>query len=356
MSAPINAHQCTGAGDHIPWYSKASLLHAKRNNAIVIAPDYPLGPEGNYEDIANSLQDFLIWYKNDGFFKTTEEPYDNWTTWLAKESGTKRIDIDKDPVFIEGESAGGNAAVTAMFLNAHNVTGPKLPIKVVLLRYPMLKHYTRSFEVKGQKVDTLNYMGEHVTKAMTISRQKDFEREIFLLEKHGLVPTRSKGFAPQWMAPAFILSTTQRWKPMFQRVHGPYSDTITNANDDLDSSIDWPASPPSEQGSWDALERLHHSVDTVSHANLPVVVMYHGNADANCPISDTREFQRLLVEKYPDVYDSERAYLYEVAEFLGVDGKKVTDVGHAFDYVIEEKDEGWLGEIFGRVDGAWLEG
>jgi acetyl esterase/lipase len=290
----------------------------------------------------------LIWYKSDGFFRTDSRPYDNWTAWLADQTKTRPINPATNPIFVHGESAGGHAVVTSMFLNAEKSVGLDLPIKIALLRYPMVKHYTRLFPATG----TLTYMGKSVTHAETIARRRAFEREIWLLEKYGLVPARSKGFAPQWMSCAFVLATTGRWKTMFQRSHGPYTQALIEGNADLGAEIAWPAVGSENEGSWDCVERAKGSMDKVGHGKLPRVVMYHGTGDGNCPVGDTRELRDVLIEKYPGRYNEETAFLEERETLQGKEGP----VDHAFDYNLEVGNEKWLKEIFEKVDEAWLKG
>lgn len=140
-------NQCTGAADFHLWYSKTAIDQAKARRAIIIAPNYLLTSEANDKDIVKTISDFLYLYKEDGCF---EPGHKRWTQWLYSQNSRKDFTIDKDRVYVEGESAGGQAAVTAMWPNAVK-GGTDLPIKVALLRYPMITHYKRDWEKTTEK-------------------------------------------------------------------------------------------------------------------------------------------------------------------------------------------------------------
>jgi hypothetical protein len=99
----------------------------------------------------------------------------------------------------------------------------------------MLRHYKSGF---GDKEEA-DYVGVPVKKQATEAQELKLEEEIWLLEKYGLVPSRSKSYAPKDMAGAFLLSRTQRWQNMFQRRHGPYEGDKPSL-DDSTSQIKWP--------------------------------------------------------------------------------------------------------------------
>jgi len=167
--------QCTGAADFIPWYSKTAVQRTKQKNAIIIAPNYPLGPEGNYVNIYQAIYDFLRWYKEDGYFKIqTDDKITSWQNWLYGEVAKKggKLAIAKDQIYIEGESAGAHAAVTAMWLNAAKDGGMKIPIQAALLRFPMIAHYERE---AGEKVP---YMGQEWPKVDIEERAEEVAKEI----------------------------------------------------------------------------------------------------------------------------------------------------------------------------------
>lgn len=320
------------------------MAHAKRNKAIIIAPDYPLGPEGTYQDINDALRDFLLWYKQDLFLETPKQPFQKWTDWISKVANIGRIDPSSSPIFIEGESAGGHAAVTTAFLNAAKTDGVKLPIRVALLRYPMIAHYTRTY------TEGADFMRNVTNLQDTKAQESLVEKEIQLLEKHGLVPTRVKGYAPDKMAGAFLLSMMGRWTAMFKRAH----DLDVGAVEEL---IVWPTNKNVEH-TWDCIERAEASVEDVDHSVLPVMLMYHGRNDVNCPIDDTLKFVNALKTKYPTRYNAETVQLQAVLTLSGQEkpeGQRnaVTSVGHGFDYDIREEHETFLKEIYAKVDEQW---
>jgi acetyl esterase/lipase len=339
----IEKQQITGASDHIPWYSQSLLKHAYRRKAITIAPDYPLGPEANYHDIYNAVRDFLNFYTKDGCFVPGET---RWTEWLKKEIG-KQIVIDKEDILIDGESAGGHVAVTAIFMNASRDQGFGLRIKAAMLRYPMIKHYTRLMP------NEFSFMGEVFTEEDMYGYAKQLKDEIEKLEtleigsKIGFVRMRSKGCAPQYMWAAPLLSLTGEWKGLFQRVHGK---THTQQRNEL-----W---------SWDCVERVSELHSQVTHGLLPAIIMHHGVDDANCPFKDTEEFKNRLHELYASRYPSlkseddkdtdERVHLIPVRELTeqdGVKGKHSAQVGHGYDYW--QENESFQITCFKLVDKYW---
>jgi acetyl esterase/lipase len=302
-------------------------------------------PESASADITSSLRDFLLFYANDLFFRTTTQPFDNWTSWLSHTANIPRINPRQSPIFIEGESAGGHAAIITAFINAEK-GGKGLPVKVALLRFPMVAHYTRTFG------PNMKYMSHEVSKKEAETQVRKLEEEIAKLENYGLVPTRVKGYAPDKMAGAFLLSTMGRWKSVFQRVHGPYTHDIVKAGD-----IEWPVNGDVEQ-TWDCIERAEGSVGKVDHAKLPPMVIYHGDKDGNCPIEDTERFVGVLKAKYPARYNDNTAYLKKVTYLSGKEkpvGSQtpVTEVNHAFDYQILEEYEPWLKDVYDKVDAHW---
>jgi acetyl esterase/lipase len=306
----------------------------------VIAPDYPLGPEGNYKDIVDSIRDFLLWYKHDLFFKTPEQNFVSWTEWIKEVANIARIESTKTSIYVTGESAGGHAAMTALFLNADNDLDIKLHINVALLRYPMLKHYSRS--------SMPPYMGVDVTKEGVMTQVRMVEEEILLLERYGLVPSRTQSPAPTAMAFAYLLSTSQRWTPVFQRKHGPYDDKNSTPPGATQYPFGWPTDRDAEEN-WDCLERAEKSVNKVAHNALPPVLMYQGQADSACPIENTRDFRDLLTKHYPGQYHDGTAHLEEVTF---VDGR-VTDVNHGFDYILQEAHNPWLAKTHEEVNKYW---
>lgn len=317
----------------------------------MIAPNYPLGPDANYKDILDSFRDFLHWYSRDGLVSTKAGVSAPWTHWLNETAGIPPIQISKTPILLDGESGGGIAAIDVLFLNAYKSGGPKLPIQAALLRYPGVKHYTRSFPASGELI----YMGKLVKEAETRKHEQALEREQWLLEKHGLAVTCSEGFSPMRMSAAFLLSTTGRWKLMFQREHGPYTAAQLKSMRPLESNIAWPTSHQHEDN-WDCIERALNSTNLIDPTKLPNIYIFHGNNDTNCPYEDTEDFQQLLIKNYPTRYNKDTVFLKKVGWLSGAhtkDKKEIKDVGHGFDYTLTEKEEPFLKDIWEKIGGVW---
>ncbi|KAI4672380.1 uncharacterized protein J4E78_000881 [Alternaria triticimaculans] len=347
---------CTGAADFIPWYSQIAVQRAKQKNAIIIAPNYPLGPEGNYVDIYRAIYDFLRWYKEDGYFKKvwddTEDKTKSWQEWLCREVANKggKLAIDKDQVYVEGESAGAHAAVTAMWLNAAKDGGLKIPIQAALLRFPMIAHYERE---AGEKVP---YMGADRSKVEIKERAERVAEEILRLERMGVVPTCTGRPPPRGMVFAVLLSVSKKWKPFFQRQHGdPTLDKTLNL--DEEGNID--------ETLMDGIERAEICANRVDHELLPPIYIYHGHNDTNCPIKNTEKFVATL--RKPELYgdrfkDTETLCLDVVWELnkkpkfdqaKGMHYVQDTDVGHGFDYDLDENQEPFLKNAYDWVSRHW---
>lgn len=298
-------------------------------------------------DICSAVRDFLRWYKEDGYFKRNDSDADmHWTGWLLAEIGLKDVEIDTGTVYVEGESAGAAVAVTALWENAHKLTGTNLPIKAALLRYPMIKHYKRDFPPNDAP---LVYMGKEITHAQVEKQAGAVHDEIMKLEGAGMLPMRMKGYAPEYMAAAFLLSTTKMWQPLFKR---PFADL---------GHFDH--GPPTKDVC-DSLERADLLSEHVHHDSLPPILMYHGYDDENCPLRNTMKFRDMLVQRYPSRYvDGQTVLLWEVTELNGrrvlndrseIERLHSEQVGHGFDYDLEMEREPFLKEVYGQIQHFWL--
>jgi acetyl esterase/lipase len=286
------------------------------------------------------LRDFLRFYREDGCFVDNE---DSWTNWLGKKIG-QNVTIDKDNIFIEGESAGGHAAVTTMFLNAVKTAQP-LHIKAVFLRYPMLKHYKRKWPEAG----SVEFMGQNFSQAEIQDYEKELKAEVLALEtlksneQTGFVRTRTKGYAPEYMWAAPLLSLTGEWQWMFQRDHG------LGKEQTIDESLPW---------NLDCLERAEKMHDKVNHACLPPTIMHHAYDDTNCPYPDTQKFKELFHQYYPTAYPQgdEKVLLIGVGQLMShprvLEGTmSESTVGHGYDYW--QDDEAFQLESYKRVENYW---
>ena len=295
-----------------------------------------------------SISDFLNWYKEDGCF---EPNYKEWTKWLIDQNPRKTFTIDKDRVYVEGESAGGQAAVTAMWLNATK-GGPNLPIKVALLRYPMIAHYKRDWEKTADKEENKGknqYMGQWFTEMEVKERAKDVGAVIRELEKRGVVPTCSERWPSEGMAFAFLLSMAQTWKDLLRRKHG-------------DCSL----ADPTNTDYMDGLERAKHTSKDVEPDFLPPIHIFHGWDDPNCDVKDTIEFRDTLrdAKLYGDRFKENRMLYMNIVQSLQTrptwnsETKEVErgvseKVGHGFDYWLDEDKEPFLEHAYTWVCKRW---
>lgn len=344
--------QCTGAADFIPWYSATAIRCARRNNAIILAVDYPLGPEGNYADIHAALEDFLRWYKEDGCF---EVGYQDWRKWLYAQNTGKSFTIDKDHVYVEGESAGGLAAVMALWINADRRRGMDIPVKFALLRYPMIAHYSRVWPTITDENPTgaVIYMGTSVPKEKFQRDMKIVKEVILRLEKYNLVPTCAGRPPPIGMAFAVLLSVTQEWQAFFQRQHG--ATQLKPSPDTSDKTI------------LDGIQRAEMCAqDTVDPNLLPRMRIYHGHDDPNCPLQNTEKFVELLRDPklYGDRFKTGDSLTLDVVTELkekkwwDAERKELifgcsTTVAHGFDYYLDEASEPFLKRAYNHVESHW---
>jgi len=293
----------------------------------------------------DSIQDFLDWYKEDG---SLEPRFKNWTKWLYDQEPKQDFTIDKDHVYIEGESAGGHAAVTAMWLNATK-GGTNLPIDAALLRYPMIAHYARNWDdcAKATNQDgKVDFMGSLFTKEEVESRKEDIEKLINELEDRGLVPTCSSRWPAVGMAFAFVLSVTERWQWFFQRRHKLADPKKQKESDYMDG-----------------IERVEHTHGEVEHDLLPPIYIIHGDEDKNCPPKNTKRFVETLRKTYPTRYKDDKTLRLDIVDMIAKKpdsdkGRPVVlnnakKVGHAFDYSLDEKNEKFLRDAYDWIGAYW---
>jgi hypothetical protein len=144
----------------------------------------------------------------------------------------------------------------------------------------------------------------------------------------GFMRTRCKGYAPEYMWSAPLLSLTGQWTWMFQRDHGRLATTVS-----VNDTAPW---------NYDCLERARELCMVVDHEALPPLVVHHAVDDANCAFADTEEFKEVLYECYPSRYPRDKCkdgegmvWLVPVTELRerdGVVGNVSTVVGHGYDY------------------------
>jgi hypothetical protein len=293
----------------------------------------------------DSLTEFLHWYKEDGCF---EPDFTRWTEWLYSQTPAQSFTVDKKSVYVEGESAGGLAAVTALWINA-NKGGPNLPIDVALLRYPMIAHYERSWDKSANLQGKVAYMGEHFTQDQVDDRATGIYNVLKELEALGLVPTCSSRWPPVGMAFAFILSMHRSWQRRFQREHGG---VFSAEGSDTDYK--------------DGIGRAKGTCRDIVRNLLPPMYIFHGNDDLNCPVSNTKYFVKVLrdPEYYGYRYEDNSTLYLDVVKRLNnapywdpetkvLSRKEMDVVGHAFDYSLGEDDEPFLKKAYDWVGSRW---
>jgi hypothetical protein len=320
---------------------------------VIIAPNYCLGPEGNYVDIYESMQDFLRWYKEDGCLEPGD---DSWETWLSKQKPlSKGLTLDKNHIYIEGESAGAHAAVTAMWLNAAK-DGTHIPIDVALLRYPMIVHYKRDWPEKThQNPDgKVSYMAKDHAQQLVKDCAKNFQTVIEKLEAYDLVPTCVARPPPRGMAFAVLLSMTQTWQLFFQRQHGKK----------LGEKVD-----PKDPRLMDGVERAERCAGDVIPKFLPPIHIFQGHDDINCKPEDTDKFVAALrnPKLYGKRFEGDEMLFFDVVHKLNTKpiwdekaGKLIFQesgvVDHGFDYYLHEEDEPFLQRAYEKVARLWSPG
>lgn len=284
----------------------------------------------------------MTWYKYEGSF---EPGFDSWTEWLLKTARLQHIVLEKERVIIEGESAGGLAAVMAMFMNAEHTTGLKVHIDGLLLRYPMVRHYSRTFPPDG----TTTYMTRSFKQEEVDEHAKKLLGAVKELDSKGLTPSRECDSAPRSMSAAFLLSMSGLWQTSFQRRH--LKDQMCTA---------------AEQPSYmDGLERAQWYMDKVDHSLLPPIALYHGYDDQNCPFEDTETFVDILTQNYPDTWiRGQSIFLRKVVglkaklrfdrEQRVLERSPTNHVGHGFDYDLDAEQEQFLKESYELMDRFWV--
>lgn len=284
---------------------------------------------------------------------------------------------------MEGESAGGLAAIIAMFMNADKTAELGIPIDAILLRYPMVRHYTRKFPPNGMAM----YMNRLFTQDEVTLHAKTLVDAVHQLETQGLVPTRTSDSAPRSMSAAFLLSMSGLWQSSFQRAHMQSSPTkccatalpppslsplaVSTAPAPHNSATDF------NTDSLDAIQRAHLLTPTTVPSLLPPLIIYHAHDDLNCAFADTQLFVDTLLKQYPCTYrEDETVFLKKVTRLEGklhfhkdkagkgkgkeerngsLERIQTENVGHGFDYDLEVDKEDWLGEAYRRVDRFWSE-
>jgi hypothetical protein len=328
--------KCTGAANHIPWYSKTSLEYARSTKSVVVAPNYPLGPNNTYRDIDAAARDFYRFWTEDGYFKKEYEVDEHWTEALVRKINVKGIKLEKDRVRVESDSAGVDFACRLIFVYAEIGRELTLAIDAALFRYPMVTHYKREFPVGGGALD---YMGQQITPKEAAQQGLKIRDELSLLESFGLVPACVGASAPEHMCPAFLLPVNNEWERTFQRMHGHKLDDFHAGNKD-------------DPANFDCITRAEKLSRMVDHNRMPRIIITHGYDDSNCPLSDAVKFKLCLQLLYPRRYGDDQAILlFKVKELhskpvLGksneIERAHSKTVGHAFDRDLDAAFEPYL--------------
>jgi acetyl esterase/lipase len=205
------------------------------------------------------------------------------------------VPVNKDQLLVSGESAGGFLAVYS-WLTQPEATA----IKALYLQYPMLFYYNREPGVFFGRQVTLNNANEHLDYCLA---------EIQALKETGRLQSISVAHPPEHMTMAYCLSATKRWKDVFD--HADIEGMLKKKDD--------------------------------KPATFPEMYVYHGDADVQVPIENTRTFINMVEERWPQMVGK--------IHFTTVKGQ-----AHAGDYEVDEREAGkeWLRDMLEGIRKAWL--
>jgi acetyl esterase/lipase len=247
--------------------------------AVIVIPNHCLMPEHNGKEIMSNTNDFWNWFQ----------------THFPVMMRNMNVPINKDQLLVSGESAGAFLAVYSW------LTQPEaIAIKALYLQYPMLFYYDREPGV---------FFGRHVPLDMANKHLDKCLAEIQALKETDRLQSISAAHPPKHMTMAYCLSATKRWKEVFD-------------HDDIEGMLGKKSDEP---------------------ATFPEIFVYHGDADVQVPIQNTRTFINIVEKKWPEMIGK--------IHFTTVEGQ-----AHAGDYEVDEREPGkeWLRDMLKGIKEAWF--
>lgn len=218
-------------------------------------------------------------------------------------------------IAVSGDSAGGWLAMYSYLTKFALSTGgtkQHLPIRVVYVQYPMLRHYKRARPASGYAYMKHGIPDDDHAKAGAALRAA-WQRWRGVLAEEGISPhdiNILRPWAPLGVSASYLSSTYQDlWRDMFQDGDDSMPDVIGQL--ERMSPVDAPAGDTS-------------------------FFFYHGVEDKNCSIDDSRDAVTLLQENCG--VRPQNIYLHEVG------GKE-----HGFDHHMSMREEAFLGEFYAKI-------
>jgi acetyl esterase/lipase len=292
------------------------------SNVICICPNYPVLPWFDGSHIYLAVRKFWEYIHSDTFEADVSALQEN-------------IKFRRTNIIVSGDSAGSWLAMHSFLDPTLGPDSKPLDIAAVYMQYPMLRHYQRDYELDAKKVEEAkkddkkawsdeekkwkSYKGEE---GVTFMERSVYKKQITLagaelkiawkawheaLKKFELSPFDidiNRPWAPIGMSAAFLSShNAPMWKEFFQ------NGNTTLEYEDIPTRV---AHPDTQ-------------ADIKSRQRLPVIYVYHGTEDTNCPFEDTKKLVTTLKELYN--------------ENTKAKGQKVVDYFQF--HPVPEKSHGW---------------
>jgi hypothetical protein len=220
-------------------------------------------------------------------------------------------------ISVSGDSAGAWLAMysylTALKPNPELGQEDLLPIRVVYLQYPMLRHYKRDRPAEGWNyLDHLLDDDVHAEYGQKLEEAWKEWRSTLVEEDeipHNIDIRRP--WAPLGMSAGNLSSSYNNlWEDMF-RNNNPHMDDI--------------------------IQRLEKVEARVPRVQVTDFYIYHGKQDVNCKVEESRTAKRLLMEKCG--VKEENVHLWEME-----------GLAHGFDHNMSVKDGKFLEQIYREIE------
>ncbi|KAF1968217.1 hypothetical protein BU23DRAFT_602379 [Bimuria novae-zelandiae CBS 107.79] len=297
----------TGDIRHGAWRQKHKIELIAETNMICVCPNYPVLPWFDGKQINAAIREFWNYIFSDDFKNDLKSLHPQLKPQL------------KD-IIVSGDSAGAWLAMHSFLepgLGRDPVTNKEAPldISVVYMQYPMLCHYKREVPPEG-----LQYLGQEpklsqaeiTDKANDLkARWKEWHQALAAANMTPYQVAIPRPWAPIGVSASFLASCSgDSWKELFQNG---------------DSSLK------------DIVERLEAEQGTAIElrARVPRFYIYHGAADVNVNIEDTKRALYLIRKRYL----AKGVAASEVDEHIHFAEELLQDKGHGFDHNISVKTE-----------------